>query len=272
MKKLFIINLFFGFALFNAQRHEIGFKVGTANIVGDIGKTNYIQIFPENITNEIPIHIGASYKRNFNPYQGLKFTLGYHHIYYTDTDTQELYRKNRGSSFSNNVLEAAITFEYNFFPINSELRESMWSPYIFMGISGLWYNLPSYSFVVTEKTNSTMTNYTITPHTQNPIKKLSGSIPFGIGIKYKFNYNWAIYGELTFRPTFTDDLDYNNIEHTDYNVSYSNIPEANLPNAVKAFDNFINANKIGNLNSKDWLNSISVGISYSFGRPPCYCN
>ena len=117
-----------------------------------------------------------------------------------------------------------------------------------------------------------MTNYTLTPHTQNPIKKLSGSIPFGIGIKYKFNYNWAIYGKLTFRPTFTDDLDYNNIEHTDYNVSYSNIPEANLPNAVKAFDNFINANKIGNLKSKDWLNSISVGISYSFGRPPCYCN
>ena len=39
MKKLFIINLFFGFALFNAQRHEIGFKVGAANVVGDIGKT-----------------------------------------------------------------------------------------------------------------------------------------------------------------------------------------------------------------------------------------
>ena len=272
MQKLFIIYLFFGFASFNAQRHEVDFKIGTANIIGDIGKTNYIQIFPENITSEIPIHIGASYKRNFNPYQGIKFTLGYHHIYHSDTNAKESYRKNRRTSFSNNILEGAVAFEYNFFPINNELRESMWSPYIFIGISGLWYNQPSYSFIVKENSSSSGNNYTITLQTQKFIKKFSGGVPFGIGIKYKFNYNWAIYGELTFRPTFTDDLDYNNIEHADYKVSYSNIPNANLPNAVQAFDNFINANKIGNLNSKDWLNSISLGVSYSFGRPPCYCD
>ncbi len=28
---------------------------------------------------------------------------------------------------------------------------------------------------------------------------------------------------------------------------------------------------LGNLNSKDWMNSMSLGLSYSFGGPPCYC-
>ncbi|MGZ5211062.1 MAG: DUF6089 family protein [Kaistella sp.] len=25
------------------------------------------------------------------------------------------------------------------------------------------------------------------------------------------------------------------------------------------------------MNSKDWVNTISLGLTYSFGRPPCYC-
>ena len=37
-------------------------------------------------------------------------------------------------------------------------------------------------------------------------------------------------------------------------------------------EEFLKNRQIGNINSKDWLNSISIGLSYSFGRPPCYCD
>ena len=71
--------------------------------------------------------------------------------------------------------------------------------------------------------------------------KFAFAIPFGFGFKYKFDYNWSLFTELMFRATNTDTLDYSD--------------EFNL----------------GNLNSKDWMNSLSLGLSYSFGRPPCYC-
>lgn len=268
MKKLLFIGLLFWHALSYAQRHEIGLKIGTSNIVGDIGKTNFLQIPPDTGAS-----IGFSYKRNFNPYQGVKLSINYNYAKFNDNKAKELYRHLRQSLGSNDILEGSLTFEYNFFPINDEIRNTAWSPYIFAGVSGLWYDSPSYNITI-QKTNSPLPEekYAITSEYQSTSKRISMGIPFGIGLKYKFNYNWAVYGELTFRPTLTDDLDYNNIANMEYTINYSGIPETDLPAANKALDQFIDSNKIGNLNSKDWLNSISFGVSYSFGRPPCYCN
>lgn len=253
-----------------AQRHEVGIKAGLSNVVGDLGKTDYLYI-PKHIDKDLPFSIGVSYKRNVNPYQGIKLSLGYHHIYGYDIEAQETYRKNRRTAFSNDVLEGALTFEYNFFPINNELRESSFSPYIFGGVSGIYYDTPALLFTVSN--NSSNTGYTITTQPYASKKRFSWGVPFGLGLKYKLDSNWAIYGEATFRPTFTDELDFNNIENMEYTIQYQGIPDADLDNANRALDDFINKNyKIGNLNSKDWLNSITIGISYSFGRPPCYCN
>ena len=109
------------------------------------------------------------------------------------------------------------------------------------------------------------------------------AIPFGIGLKYKFNYNWALFGEFMFRPTFSDSIDYSvidtkNVKETfnkDIVVSgttksllqespYKEIAEARAAEILKN-------RQIGNINSKDWVNTVSLGLSYSFGRPPCYC-
>lgn len=269
MKNLLLIGSFLLSVQFIiAQRHEIGVKLGTNNIVGDIGKTNYIQILPSEGITKLPISLGISYKRNFNPYQGVKFSLDYHSTRFNDINAKELYRNQRKSLGSNEVLDASLIFEYNFFPINNELRQPMWSPYIFGGISGIFYENLSTEFIVSQNNN----DYVITSNPQKARNNFSAAIPFGIGIKYKFNYNWAIYGELTFRPTFTDDLDYNNIENTNYIVNYQNISPENTSDAVNYFNQFIENNKIGNTNSKDWLNSITIGLSYYFGRPPCYCD
>ena len=41
--------------------------------------------------------------------------------------------------------------------------------------------------------------------------------------------------------------------------------------AKQRVDDYLKSRNVGNINSKDWFNTISLGISYSFGRPPCYC-
>ena len=219
-KTLVIIALFFINLFAHAQRHEIGIQLGTSNLTGDIGKTKYINPFPNSINNlaneGIPFYGAIMYRMNFNPYQSVRFRLAYNRISFDDRYAQELYRASRGLYGTNSVYEASAIFDYNFLPVNEE-QKSMLSPYIFGGISGLMFN------------------------TTLEGNKFGFAIPFGAGLKYKFNYNWALFGEFMFRATNTDTLDYSD-EHN-----------------------------LGNLNSKDWMNSMSLGLSYSFGRPPCYC-
>ena len=218
-KTLVIIILFFFSFLANAQRHEIGIQLGTSNLTGDIGKTKYINPLPDGssfIKYKLPFYGAIMYRMNFKPYQSVRFRLAYNRISFDDRYAQELYRLSRRAKGSNSVYEASAIFDYNFFPVNEE-QKSMISPYIFGGISGLMFN------------------------TTLEGNKFGFAIPFGAGLKYKFNYNWALFGEFMFRATNSDTLDYSD----EYNL--------------------------GNLNSKDWMNSMSLGLSYSFGRPPCYC-
>ncbi len=218
-KTLVIIILFFFSFLANAQRHEIGIQLGTSNLTGDIGKTKYINPLPDGSSftkDKLPFYGAIMYRMNFNPYQSVRFRLAYNRISFDDRYAQELYRASRGLYGTNSVYEASAIFDYNFFPVNEE-QKSMISPYIFGGISGLMFN------------------------TTLEGNKFGFAIPFGAGLKYKFNYNWALFGEFMFRATNSDTLDYSD----EYNL--------------------------GNLNSKDWMNSMSLGFSYSFGRPPCYC-
>jgi hypothetical protein len=56
--------------------------------------------------------------------------LGYNQIQFSDKAAKEEYRRNRNSYGKNNVYEASLMFEYNFFPVNNE-QISMVSPYIF---------------------------------------------------------------------------------------------------------------------------------------------
>ena len=218
-KTLVIIALFFINLFAHAQRHEIGIQLGTSNLTGDIGKTKYINPLPDGSSfakDKLPLYGAIMYRMNFNPYQSVRFRLAYNHISFDDRYAQELYRFNRRAVGSNSVYEASAIFDYNFLPVNEE-QKSMLSPYIFGGISGLMFN------------------------TTLEGNKFGFAIPFGAGLKYKFNYNWALFGEFMFRATNSDTLDYSD----EYNL--------------------------GNLNSKDWMNSMSLGLSYSFGRPPCYC-
>lgn len=270
-----------------AQRHEIGIQVGTSYLVGDIGRTNYILQKPilENVSRlGIPVNIGLVYRMNFNPYQTLRFNLGYNHVQFDDNFAKENYRRARGLYGSNSIYGADIIFEYNFFPVNEEHR-SMLSPYVFGGIGGMYANVSQAILNHDFRRDATGTAITptsdtdfVTRSTYENGKKITMAIPFGVGLKYKFNYNWALSGEVTFRPTFSDALDYSIIEASDIKMVYNkDIPTVDLSSggyldeANRRKEKFIEDRQIGNTNSKDWVNSISLILSYSFGRPPCYC-
>ena len=284
----FAIILMVGF--YKGQRHEIGVQLGMSNLVGDIGKTNYIlqkPVLSDIGDYGIPFYGGILYRMNFNPYQTVRLNIGYSHIQFIDAVAKEQYRRNRNLWGTNSIWEADLIFEYNFFPVNDE-QKSLLSPYVFGGVGAMLMN--STKLVVNHDFYRDTGGNVIEPitdfrtvHTYENGKKMTMAIPFGVGLKYKFNYNWAIFGEIMFRPTFSDSVDYSVIDDKDVKVTYNK--EITVPGGTKSIlqespylqvaeqrvADFLQNRQIGNINSKDWVNTISVGLTYSFGRPPCYC-
>lgn len=276
-----------------AQRHELGVRFGTSNLVGDIGKTNYLLQAPTTTDFKefgLPAYAGLIYRMNFNPYQTLRFDLGYSHIQFDDRDAKEEYRRNRKLYGTNNILEASAIFEYYFFPVNNEQERGMLSPYIFAGGGAMMFDVTkaqlNHDFrrdangVAQAPVNEL--DY-VTTVVYNTDKKVTPYIPFGAGLKYKFNYNWAISGEIMFRPTFSEQLDYSKLYEKDIKSTYNSdilAPSTStslLQTGVyysiskEREAELLNNRQVGDANFKDWVNSVTLGITYSFGRPPCYC-
>ena len=287
------IALLFISVSYKGQRHEIGVQLGMSNLVGDIGKTNYILQKPvlSDIRNYgIPFYGSILYRMNFNPYQTVRLNLGYSHVQFIDQVAKEQYRRDRKLWGTNSIIEADLIFEYNFFPVNDE-QKSLLSPYVFGGVGALLANTPQ--LVVENDFNRDAGGNAIKPTSPDDFetnatytsgKKLSMAIPFGVGLKYKFNYNWALFGEFMFRPTFSDSIDYSVIDDSSVKITYNKdfladgsksksllqeSPYKEIAEAKAA--ELVKNRQVGNINSKDWVNSVSIGLSYSFGRPPCYC-
>lgn len=286
----FALILMSGF--YKGQRHELGVQLGMSNLVGDIGRTNYILQKPvlSNIGDYgIPFYGGILYRMNFNPYQTVRLNVGYSHIQFLDSVAKEQYRRNRNLWGTNSILEADLIFEYNFFPVNDE-QKSLASPYIFAGVGGLLANSTKVSLVNDFRRDAGGTAIAPTSSTDfktNPTyesgNQLTMAIPFGVGLKYKFNYNWALFGEFMFRPTFSDSIDYSVVNDKEVKVTYNK--DILAPGSTKSLlqespylqvaeeraAEFLKNREVGNINSKDWVNTVSIGLTYSFGRPPCYC-
>ena len=286
--------LFFISVSYKGQRHEIGVQLGMSNLVGDIGRTNYVlqkPVFSNIADYGIPFYGGILYRMNFNPYQTVRLNIGYSHIQFIDALAKEQYRRNRKLWGTNSIVEADLIFEYNFFPVNDE-QKSLLSPYIFGGVGAMLASTPQ--LIVENDFRRDVGGNAIAPVTADDFdtkstytsgKKLSMAIPFGVGLKYKFNYNWALFGEFMFRPTFSDSIDYSMIDEKSVKVTYNKdilspgstskslLQEDPYRTAAEAkVAKLLEDRQIGNINSKDWVNTISLGLSYSFGRPPCYCD
>ena len=278
-----------------AQRHELGVRFGISSLVGDIGRTNYILQAPMSLSRVsdygLPGYGGLIYRMNFNPYQTLRFDLGFSHIQFDDKLAKEEYRRNRKMWGTNNLIEASAMFEYNFFPINNEQKDGMFSPYIFAGIGGMMHDVSQATMVhdfrrdasgVAQAPTNELDFSSTAKYSTG--QKVTAYVPFGIGVKYKFNYNWAISAEAMFRPTFTDQLDYSTIDTKDLTSTYNTDildPSTNtslLQNGIyysvskEREAQLLRERQVGDPNNKDWVNSFTLGLTYAFGRPPCYCD
>lgn len=286
MNKLFSFLVLFTL-LFNthAQRHEIGVFLGGANGITDIGRTDYIYPFPQKIDKEIPsipYAVGAIYRFNLNPQMGLRANLMYAKIIGNDINAREDYRFTRGLNYKNNIIEGSILFEYNFFDFNT-IQKSAHTPYIFAGIGAFASKELTYAINHTPGTAADGTP--LFPDPANPngfISTLTGkekfafnyNIPFGAGYKFKYNWNWVIGAEIGVRATNTDKLDYSIANVDDFTITTDPLLEAEPFQEVvnTRNQNFITPRQTGDVSDMDWYVFTGLTLTYTFGRPPCYCN
>lgn len=282
MKNLLIVILGLSFSLAIAQRHEIGVFGGGANVIGDIGRSNYINPMPvsynsDKITDKLPIALGLIYRFNFNPHMGFRFNAMYGKVIGNDALAPEAYKKERRYAYKNSIIEASLLFEYNFFDINNE-NAAKHSPYIFAGIGAFMYDKNLYN--VTHSFARTPEGVIILPESidtqisTKTEKESNFTFPFGAGYKMKVKHNWVVSAEVGFRYTRTDNLDHSFANYNDF--TFTTEPGLNQAPFVEEVDrrntSAVQSRQVGNTSNYDWYVFTGLTLTYTFGRPPCYCD
>lgn len=282
MKNLLIVILGLSFSLAFAQRHEIGVFGGGANVIGDIGRSNYINPMPvsynsDKITDKLPLAMGLLYRFNFNPHMGLRFNAIYAKVIGNDNTAPEKFKRERGYAYKNNILEGSLLFEYNFFDINNE-NAAKHSPYIFGGIGAFMFDKNLYTITHTFARDDQ--GVIIQPesiHTEvstKTEKETSFTVPFGAGYKIKYKHNWVISAEVGFRYTRTDNLDHSFSNFEDFTfITEPGLDQPPFDTEIGLRDiSAIESRQVGNTSNYDWYVFTGLTLTYTFGRPPCYCD
>lgn len=278
MKNYYTLILGLVFSLSFAQRHEIGIFAGSANVIGDIGKTNYINPLPvsydaDKVTDRIPFALGAIYRFNFNPHMGVRASVIHSRVVGSDHVASEDYKRDRGYSYKNYITEGSLLFEYNFFDINDEHGKNH-SPYIFAGIGAFMYNENKYTventFARDENGTIIQPVYIHTDISAKAEKQTAFTMPFGAGYKLRYKRNFMISAEVGFRYTQTDNLDLSFAKEGDF--TFYNDPGLNQDDLLELNSNIIKSRQVGNMSNHDWYVFTGITLTYTFGRPPCYCD
>ncbi|BBE19923.1 hypothetical protein AQPE_4112 [Aquipluma nitroreducens] len=187
MKQLFVIFLI-GFLAIKALAQpsvDIGVFGGGGTYLGDMTKVDF--------QKSINPAYGGFVRYNFNPRYALRFnvingTIGaegeYDYQLYNPDPTDLFW------SFSKNVLDISLNFEWNYLKYIVGDKETPWSTFIYggIGIQTFKYSIQTVNGI-------------------NDGSELAPTIPFGLGVKYNLSKRWGIGFEGGLRKSLSDKLD-----------------------------------------------------------------
>ncbi len=202
MRFTLVILMFLLFAFAKAQTYEIGVWAGGSNVVGDVGKTNYI--------NPTDIAIGGIVKWNRSSRHSFRASVIYAQLSGDDAKSDDISRQIRGLEYSYNMLEASLGVEYTFWDWNLYNGKRQIAPYMYTGISGFTYGSEALNL------DGDLEQFT---------RKFDLAIPFILGVKSNISPHLILAVEIGARYTFTDNLD-----GSDPNGSKDDFPQLKFGN------------------------------------------
>ncbi len=272
MKKLLLLTfLFCSTSLLwgqpkDAKTREIGIMLGVSGYAGDLNPYNQFSKLMQPAG-------GLVYRKAINRRYALKTSLLYGSIKGDDALAKNAYQKNRNLNFKSILLELSGQLEFNFMPYELGNPEFPWTPYIFCGLSGFYFN---------PKGNQDGTWRELRPLATEGQGVLPGkktymrtqlSFPFGVGLKANLGDNFALSVEMGLRRTFTDYLDDVSTTYPDKtSLGIANGSTAVLysdPSLSKDFNN--DFRQRGNSQTKDWYSFSGIMITYYLRKKPPEC-
>ncbi|MEL6305602.1 MAG: DUF6089 family protein [Bacteroidota bacterium] len=176
-----------------AQTYEIGLFAGGTNMIGDVGRTNYI--LPSGPA------IGGIFKWNKSKRYAWRASAIYGNFTADDSKSSKASRVQRGYSMDNSILEASLGLEFNFVEYNLHKLGPAFTPYLYTGVTYFRYNFNYFDALEVQDINQ---------------KEGSFAIPMTVGAKYRLNQFLILGAEIGARYTFTDNLDASNPEGSNF--------------------------------------------------------
>jgi opacity protein-like surface antigen len=215
------------------ERKEWLFGGGAANFLGDLGGLNKIGTHYSYADLELVLtdpSASLGYRYRINKRFASRTEFSYLLVKGDDKLTLEPFRHNRNLNFRSNIFEFSTNIEVslsfdrhgNKYHIKKTMfrRYKQYSAYyyLFVGVGGFWYN-PKANFGGNwYALHDLSTEGQGLPGGPKKYKRISVSIPMGIGVRYKLNAKWTVGFEYNFRKTFTDYIDDVSSTYYDKNI------------------------------------------------------
>lgn len=177
----------------NAQTYEIGLYAGGANMIGDVGRTNYV--LPSGPA------FGGVFKWNKSKRYAWRGSVIYGSFTADDSKSGKPSRQQRGYSVDNTIMEFSAGLEFNFVEYNLHKLGPAFTPYLYTGVTYFRYDFKYIDALQVQDIGQ---------------KDGSFAIPMTVGAKLRLNQFLILGAEIGARYTFTDNLDASNPENSNF--------------------------------------------------------
>lgn len=250
----------------DAKTKELGIMLGVSSYAGELNPYNQFSklIRPAG---------GLVFRKAINRRYALKSSLLYGSIKGDDALAHNDFQRNRNLNFKSILIELSGQIEFNFLSYEIGNPEFPWSPYIFCGLSGFYFN---------PKGNQDGTWLELRPLATEGQGVIPGrktylrtqlSFPFGLGLKANMGDNFAFSMEMGLRRTFTDYLD--DVSTTYPDQTTLGIAKGSIstlysdPSLNQEINNSFRQR--GNSQNKDWYSFSGIMITYYLRKKPPEC-
>jgi hypothetical protein len=255
-----------------AQRYnmEVGFRVGMANYVGDIGgKEKAAQPWLLDLKwQKTRVSLGAFFRHRIHPQVAYNLGLTYVRIEGDDKLSTNPGRVGRNLNFSNNLFNIHGRIEWfpNFLRkadcgFNTQYRTAF-ETYLFAGVEAIIHS---------PKTELNGTNYTLRNYQTEGVKysPVAFGIPMGLGFQFVFARKHRLGLEIQWSWTATDyldDISGNYVAHTDPTAAAlaNRRPELGETAGVPHEANYTPGSLRGDITDRDSYFMITLNYSIAF--------
>ncbi len=252
---IFLIAIFPFFV--SAQHFEVGANIGVSYYEGDLTVSTV-----GGRLDQVNFGGGGFLRYNINNYVAARASVNYGRL--SGEDGAE--RANRNLNFTTNVLEFALTGEFNILGYQPYNLERVFSPFVFAGVALFKFN-PTTVYegqtVDLQPLGTEGQGLTAFPD-RAPYNLTQFAVPVGLGIKYALNDAWNVGLEGGLRITFTDYIDDVSLTYPGRELLLENGGEIVADLSDRSLDGRAAGTNRGNAGVNDYYFFAGLTISYNF--------